>query len=132
MNSRGSHPEVLLREAVLKICSKFTAEHPCRSVISIKLLCNVIEIALRHGCSSPVNLQHIFRTRFLKNTSWWLLLACGITNLMYSCFAVFICLLYHICLFWFSCISASQSVQFIANIQFVYSEINYFRFFQFP
>ena len=26
----------------------------------------------RHGCS--VNLPHIFRTPFLKNTSWWLLL----------------------------------------------------------
>ena len=29
-------------------CSKFTEEHPCRSVIPIKLLCNFIEIALRH------------------------------------------------------------------------------------
>ena len=27
--------EVLLRKGVLKICSKFTREHPCRSVISI-------------------------------------------------------------------------------------------------
>ena len=32
-----------------------------------------IEISLRHGCS-PVNLLHIFRTTFTKNTSWWLLL----------------------------------------------------------
>ena len=31
---------------------------------SIKLLCNFIEIALRHGCS-PANLLHIFRTPFL-------------------------------------------------------------------
>ena len=29
------------------------------------LLCNIIEIALRHGCS-PVNLLHILRTYFLK------------------------------------------------------------------
>ena len=29
-----------------QICSKFTGEHPCRSVISIKLLCNFIEITL--------------------------------------------------------------------------------------
>ena len=57
----------------LKICSKFTGEHPCRSMISLKLLCNFIEIILRHGCS-PVNLLHIFRTPFLKNTSEWLLL----------------------------------------------------------
>ena len=30
-------PEVLLVKGVLKICSKFTGELPCRSVISIKL-----------------------------------------------------------------------------------------------
>ena len=35
---------------------------------SIKLLCNFIEIALRHGCSL-VNLLHIFRTPFSNNTS---------------------------------------------------------------
>ena len=33
---------------------------------------NFIEITLRHGCS--VNLLHIFRTPFPKNTSRWLLL----------------------------------------------------------
>ena len=38
-----------------------------------KLQSNFIEIALRHGCS-PVNLLHIFRTPFPRNTSWWLLL----------------------------------------------------------
>ena len=65
---RSSHPVVFLVKGVLKICSKFTGEHPCRSVISIKLLCNFIEITLRHGCS-PVKLLHIFRTPFTKNTS---------------------------------------------------------------
>ena len=34
---------------------------------------NFNEITLPHGCS-PVNLLHIFRTCFLKNTSGWLLL----------------------------------------------------------
>ena len=34
---------------------------------------NFIEIALQHGCF-PVNLLHIFKTLFLKNTSEWLLL----------------------------------------------------------
>ena len=29
---RGSRPEVFLRKGVLKICRKFTGEHPCRSV----------------------------------------------------------------------------------------------------
>ena len=70
---RSSHQEVFLVKSVLKICGKFTGEHQCRSLISIKLLCNFIEITLRHGCS-PVNLPHIFRTPFSKNTSEWLLL----------------------------------------------------------
>ena len=52
------HPEVFSGKGVLKICSKFTGEHPCRSVISIKLLQYF-----------PVNLLHIFRTPFAKNTS---------------------------------------------------------------
>ena len=60
---RSSCPEVLLRKVVLKICRKFTREHPCRSVISIKWQSNIIEITLPHGCS-PVNLLHIFRTPF--------------------------------------------------------------------
>ena len=38
-----------------------------------QLLCNFIEITLRRGCS-PLNLLHIFRTTFPKNTSGWLLL----------------------------------------------------------
>ena len=54
---RSSHPEVFLGKGVLKICSKFTGEHQCRSVISF---------ALWHGCS-PVNLLHIFRAPFLEN-----------------------------------------------------------------
>ena len=70
--ARSSHPEVLLVKDVQKICSKFTGERPCRSVISIKLQ-SFIEIAIRNGCS-PVNLLHIFRTAFPKNTSGWLLL----------------------------------------------------------
>ena len=65
MRSRSSPPEVFLRKDVLKICSKFTGKHPCRSVISIKLL--------RNGCS-PVNLLHISRSPFPKNTSGELLL----------------------------------------------------------
>ena len=55
---RNSQPEVFLKKGFLKIFSKFTEEHPYRSEISIKLLCNFIEIALRHGCS-PVNLLQL-------------------------------------------------------------------------
>ena len=62
-------PEVFLGQGVLKICRKITGEHPCQSVILLKLIeINFIEITLRQGYS-PVNLLRIFRTPFLKNTS---------------------------------------------------------------
>ena len=70
---RSSHPEVFLGKGVLKICSKFIGEHPCRSVISINSQSSFIEIALQYGCS-PENLLHIFRTPFPKSTSGRLLL----------------------------------------------------------
>ena len=70
---RSSRPEVFLTKGVPEICAKFTGAHACRGVILIKLQSNFIEIALRHGCS-PVNLLHIFRTPFPRNTSEWLLL----------------------------------------------------------
>ena len=72
-DTRSSHQEMFLGKGVLKICSEFTGEYPCRSAISIKLLYNFIEVTLRHECS-PVNLLHIFRTLFSRNTSEWLLL----------------------------------------------------------
>ena len=50
----------------LKKCSIFTRKHPWQSK-------NFIEITLWHGCSA-VNLLHIFRTPFPKNTSNRLLL----------------------------------------------------------
>ena len=48
------------------------------------LLCNFIEIALRHGCSL-VNLLHIFRTPFSRNSSECLLLCISqnISNIIY-------------------------------------------------
>ena len=61
---RSNTPEVFLGKGALKICGKFAVE---------QLLCNFIEITLRHVCS-PVNLLHIFRTPFPKNTSGELLL----------------------------------------------------------
>ena len=64
-NFRSSTPGLFLVKDVRKICSKFTGEHSCQSVISVKLLCNFIEITLQYGCS-PVNLLHIFRTNFPK------------------------------------------------------------------
>ena len=47
--------------------NKVAKQHPCRRVISIKLQSNFIEITLRHGCF-PINLLHIFRIYFPKNT----------------------------------------------------------------
>ena len=63
---RSNRSRVSLRKGVLKICSKFTGEHPHRSVISIKLLCNFIEITVRHGLF-PVNLLHIQNTLFQEH-----------------------------------------------------------------
>ena len=70
---RSSPQKVSLGKDALKICSKFTVEHPYQSAISIKLLFNFIENTLQHGCS-PVNLLHIFRTPFSKNTCEGMLL----------------------------------------------------------
>ena len=67
---RSSPSEVFLGKSILKIWSKFTGEHPCRSVISIKLQ-SKLHFTFLHGCS-PVNLLHIFRTTFYKNTFGWL------------------------------------------------------------
>ena len=66
-------PRDVPRKRFLKICSKYAGEHPCQSVISVKSQNNFIKITLWHGCS-PVNLLHIFRTPFTKNTSERLLL----------------------------------------------------------
>ena len=71
------------KKSVLKIYSEFTVQNPCQSVISIKLFYNFIEIALRRGCS-PVNLVHIFRKAFHKNTPGALLLKYLFFNLANS------------------------------------------------
>ena len=71
---KNSSPNVFLKKSVLRICSKFPGEHPCRNTISLKLLSNFFEITPRHGCS-PVNLIPIFRTPFYKNTYRELLLS---------------------------------------------------------
>ena len=72
-SSENMQPDMLLGKGILKICSKFTGEHPCWSTISIKLLCNFNKITVWHGCSR-INLLHIFRMPFPKNISGGLLL----------------------------------------------------------
>ena len=70
ISCRRTPSDVFLGSGILKICSKFTGENTYRNAISIKLLCNFIEISLRHG-RTPVNLLHIFRTpQETKNTSY--------------------------------------------------------------
>ena len=66
-------PRGVRRERCSENMQQIYGKHPCRSVISTKLLWNFIEITLRHGCF-PVNLLHIFRTSFLKNTPGWIFL----------------------------------------------------------
>ena len=58
---KSNPPYVFLYKRVLKKCSKFTGEHLRKSVISVKLLSNFIEITLfLEDC--PVNLLHVFIT----------------------------------------------------------------------
>ena len=64
---------MFLEKGVLKICSKFTGEHPCRSVISTKLLCNSIEITLWDRCSAVSLLifsEHLFLRTSLEGCFW--------------------------------------------------------------
>ena len=75
-HSRSSCPEVFLEKGVPEICSKFT-----RKVISVKLLSNFIEIALKCGCF-PVNLLYIFGPPFTINTSGCLLLTLWFVSLL--------------------------------------------------
>ena len=72
---RSSPLEVFLGKVILKICSKFTGEHPCQSMISIKLLCNFIEITFQDGFSL-VDLLHISEHLFIRtpmNGYFWIL-----------------------------------------------------------
>ena len=71
---RSNRPQVFFGKCVLKICMQqflYTGEHPYAKVQFIKL-------TVWHGCS-PVNLLHIFRTYFPKNTYRWLLLLYSVT-----------------------------------------------------
>ena len=45
---RSSPPEVFLGKDVLKTCCKFTGEHPCQNMVSIKLLCVVKQLYWDH------------------------------------------------------------------------------------
>ena len=66
---RSSRSDVFLGKGILKICSKFTRKHQCRSVISIRLQSNFSEITLQHDCS-PVNLPAYFQNTFSLKNLW--------------------------------------------------------------
>ena len=70
--ARGT-PNSLLRKNVLQICSKFSREQLCRSVISINLQCIFVEITRLHACFH-VNLPHIWRALLYQNTCSGMLL----------------------------------------------------------
>ena len=60
-NIRSSHPGLFWRKGVLKICSKLTGENPCRSVISVTLLCNFIHtLAWLFSCKFAAYFQNNF------------------------------------------------------------------------
>ena len=77
------HQKQLSRRVLRKRCSENMQQiyriTPMPKCDFNKVASNFIEITLSHGCS-PVNLQHIFRTHFPKNTSGWLLLASSNEN----------------------------------------------------
>ena len=62
-NTRSSHPEVFSRKGVLKKCSRFTGEHPCRSAISIKLLYTSVWVFSRKFAA-------YFQNTFLQEHLW--------------------------------------------------------------
>ena len=109
---RSKHSEVFLGKGILKICCKFTGEHPYRSAISIKLQSKFTEITLWHR-SSPVNLLHLFTKPFPKNTSGRLLLqkeTIQLTGTAY-CFTVSLLMATFNCAEWvkpFSCITRAM------------------------
>ena len=82
--------EVFLVKGVLKIRSNFTGKHRSRSVISIKLQSNFIEITLWRGCC-PVDLLHIFWALYPRDTSGLLLLHLSFSHTLEKCyFGVFL------------------------------------------
>ena len=78
----GEHPcrgaiSIKLQSDMFSCSSNFSGEHPCRGAISIKLQSNFTKITLRHW-HSPVNLLHISRIPFPNKTPGLPLLKRGI------------------------------------------------------
>ena len=65
---RSSRPEVFLRKVLLKIYSKFIGEHPCRSMISIKLLCFATLLKSQFGMGVLLQMCSIFSDHLFLRT----------------------------------------------------------------
>ena len=79
---RSSRPEVFLEKDALKICSRFTGEHPCRSVISVKLLCTGKYVYTR---------LKVPRSTFLGECFYIEIVASGVSVLTVLCFCCSLC-----------------------------------------
>ena len=72
--AKWNDPEVVTQKCSWeKVFWKYAANLQENTHVEVWLQSNFIEVTLQHVCS-PVNLLHIFRKPFLKNTSEWLLL----------------------------------------------------------
>ena len=83
----SSPPEMFLGKAFLKKYSTFTGEHPCQSVILIKLLCSFIEIAFWQtwvfSCRFAAYFQNTFFLRTSMESYFWYYLLHVFTNVSY-------------------------------------------------
>ena len=59
-NSRSSYPRVFLGKGALEICSKFTGEHPCRSMISNSTSALVLSCKLAAYFQSTFFSEHLW------------------------------------------------------------------------
>ena len=80
ITKNGSYRKQPFRGVLDKRCSENMQQIYGRTPTpKCDLFCNFIEIALRHG-ASPINLLHIFRTPFPKNTAGGLLLSYDVSG----------------------------------------------------
>ena len=68
--SRSSHLEVFLGKGVLKICSKFTGEYPCRSASLINCT-SVYGFSPVYKFAASIFSQHIFLKTPLNGCFWY-------------------------------------------------------------
>ena len=71
-SDRSSHREVFLGKVVLKICSKFSGEHPCRSAISKQLYWNhTLEWVFSSIFSEHLFLRNLWTAASVPRNNWF-------------------------------------------------------------